>query len=122
MGAETNLACSGIRKEVGVAGAEWAKRRAGETHPITGHLKVLPSDSHKCHGDPPSAANLHPLTGKCVLFLFYFFLAGKKYEEERPAFEDNERDSQWDQGEKPTVGGPPLCTTKAARGRVGSRP
>lgn len=90
MGAETNLARSGIRKKVGMAGAGWAKRRVGETYPIAGHLKVLPSDSHKYHGDLQSAANLDPLTWKCVLFLFYFFLAGKKYEEERPAFEDNE--------------------------------
>lgn len=118
-GAETNLARSGIRKQVGVSGAERAKRRAGETHPTTGHLKVLPSDSPKCHRDLPSAADPDPLTWKCVLFLFSFFLAGKKYEEERPAFEDNERDSQRNQGEKPTVGGSPLSAKIVAGRGVG---
>lgn len=44
LGADISLARSRIRKKVGVAGAEWAKR-VGETHSITWHLKFLPATS-----------------------------------------------------------------------------
>lgn len=78
MGADISLARSRIRKKVGVAGAEWAKSGRDTFH----HLAPQILASHKCHQDLPSAstANLDPFTWKCVLFLFYFFLAGKKYE------------------------------------------
>lgn len=45
VGADMSLGRLRIRKKVGVAGAEWAKRRVGETYSITWHLKFLPATS-----------------------------------------------------------------------------
>lgn len=55
-----------LRRVVSVAGAGRA-RRAGETQPVTGHLKFSPSNCCKCHWDLASEAKLDPLTWMFVL-------------------------------------------------------
>lgn len=74
---QKNLAHSGIGKKVGVAWAEWAKRRVGETYPTTGHLKVLPSDSHSAT-ETYGLQQIWTLShGSMFCFCFTFFLQVK---------------------------------------------